>query len=183
LIPHRKGKVGARLAHRNQGFEPKAGAKNEHCWLLGFDALRLLLYDTCTMADGETSYVAWANRVNGRWIVHHGLDQRARAYMNHLAKVDPERLERSCQFAHQLARQAAHEDPKPWFYAGLFSLATAEEAKQFLANHWFILSTIQSLTAEPCSATPAGDIGQAARDKISRIRQALSRLLASVQSR
>src|SRR4051794_20202758 len=83
-------------------------------------------YRVSRMADGETSYVAWAYRVNGRWIVHHGLDQRAKAYMDHLAGVDPRRLERSCQLAHQLARQAAPEDPKPWFYAGLFSLADAE---------------------------------------------------------
>ena len=133
------------------------------------------------MADRETSYVAWANRLNGRWIVHHGLDQRAKAYMDHLAKVDPRRLERSCQLAHQLARQAAPEDPKPWFYAGLFSLATVEEAREFLANHWFTLSAIPSLTAELCPATAAGAIGQAARDKIARIRQALSCLLASAQ--
>lgn len=133
------------------------------------------------MADGETSYVAWACRLNERWIVHHGLDQRAKAYMDHLSKVDPRRLERSCRLAHHLARQAAPEDPKPWFYAGLFSLATVEEAREFLANHWFTLSAIPSLPAELCPGTAAGAIGQAARDKIARIRQALSCLLASAQ--
>ena len=134
------------------------------------------------MADVETSYVAWANRINGRWIVHHGLDQRARAYMDHLAKIDPRRLERSCQLAHQLAREAAPEDPKPWFYAGLFSLATVEEAEEFLANHWFTLSSIPSLRAQSCPASTAGAIGQAASDKIAQIRQTLSRLLTSAQN-
>jgi hypothetical protein len=98
--------------------------------------------------------------------------------MDHLAKVDPERLERSCQLAYQLAREAAPEDPKPCFYAGLFSLATVEEAEEFLANHWFTLSSIPSLTAQSCPASTAGAIGQAASDKIARIRQTLSRLLA-----
>lgn len=134
------------------------------------------------MADAETSYVAWANRLNGRWIVHHGLDQRAKAYMDRLAQVDPRRLERSCQLAHQLARQAAPEDPKPWFYAGLFSLATVEEAREFLANHWFTLSAIPSLTAELCRPdTATGALGEAAREKIARIRQALSCALASAR--
>jgi hypothetical protein len=133
------------------------------------------------MADRETTYVAWATRVNGRWIVHHGLNQRAKAYMDHLAEVDPERLERSCQLAYRLARHAAPEDPKPWFYAGLFSLATTEEAKEFLAHHWFTLSTLPFLGPELCPATPSGAIGQAARDKICRIRQALATALAAAQ--
>ena len=34
-----------------------------------------------------------------------------------------------CGLRHQLS------DPKPWFYAGLFSMATAAEAARFLENH------------------------------------------------
>jgi hypothetical protein len=119
--------------------------------------------------------------VNQRWIVHHGLDERAEAYIDHLAKTDPERLERSCQLAHQLAHQARREDPKPWFYAGLFSLATVDEAREFLANHWFTLSAIPSLPVELCADAPAGAIGKASRTKIARIRKALSRLLTSAR--
>lgn len=131
------------------------------------------------MSEAETSYVAWANRLNARWIVHHGLDKRAKAYMDHLARVDPARLERSCRLAYRLARQAAPEDPKPWFYAGLFSLATVEEAKEFLTNHWFTVSAIPSLPAGICPATVGDAIGQAGRNKIARIKQALACLLAS----
>ena len=79
----------------------------------------------------------------------------------------------------QKLREAAPEDPKPWFYAGLFSLATVEEARRFLANHSFTLSAIPSLSTELCPDTPTRPIGEAALDKIARIRQALSRLLAS----
>lgn len=131
------------------------------------------------MEDEETSYVPWAERLNGRWIVHHGLEQRAQAYMDHLAEVDPSRLERSCRLAHQLARQAAPEDPKPWFYAGLFSLATAEEADKFLANHCFTRLAIPSLPAIPSSSPAAAAMGQTAQDKIEKIRRALSCLLTS----
>lgn len=131
------------------------------------------------MADGRTSHVVWAKRMNQRWIVHHGLDERAEAYMDHLAKTDPERLQRSCRLAHQLAHQARREDPKPWFYAGLFSLATVEEARKFLAHHWFTLSAIPSLPAGLCPDAPTGDIGEDSRNKIARIRQALSRLLTA----
>lgn len=131
------------------------------------------------MPKEETSYVSWASRVNQRWIVHHGLDERAKAYMDHLAQVDPSRLEQSCHLAYQLARQAAREDPKPWFYAGLFSLATMEEARDFLANHWFTLSAIPSFSTLPSPADTAGPLGPAARDKLERIRQALSALLTS----
>jgi hypothetical protein len=135
------------------------------------------------MADPQTSDVAWAYQLNARWIVHHGLDKQAKAYMEHLARIDPKRLERSCRLAHQLVGRAPREDPKPWFYAGLFSLATFEEAREFLANHWFTVSAIPSLPAEICPACPKEPIGRAARDKIARIRQALSSLLASSDDR
>ncbi len=131
------------------------------------------------MADTNKDYVAWAKRVNGRWIVHQGLDARAQDYMDHLEEADPKRLERSCRLAYQLVRQGGHEDPKPWFYAGLFSLVTVEEATRFVARHWFTLSAIPSLADRLCPPAPTASIGQAARDKLARIRQALADLLAA----
>ncbi|MHC1769750.1 MAG: hypothetical protein AB9869_36630 [Verrucomicrobiia bacterium] len=131
------------------------------------------------MADTDKDYVAWAKRVNGRWIVHQGLDERAKGYMDHLEETDPKRLERSCRLAYQLVRQAGPEDPKPWFYAGLFSLATVEEATKFFASHWFTLSAIPSLADRVRPTAPADSIGQAAHDKLGRIRQALADLLAT----
>lgn len=132
------------------------------------------------MNDAKASdQIAWARRINCRWIVHHGLGVSAELYLDHLAKADPQRLERSCRIAQQLTRQAKQEDPKPWFYAGLFSLANVDEAGQFLANHWFTISAIPSLAAELGSTIPPGAMGAAAREKIQRIREALSDLLVS----
>ena len=127
------------------------------------------------MKNAETpDQVAWVRRLNCRWIVHHGLGQSAEAYLDHLAKTDPQRLERSCRIAQQLARLAKQEDPKPWFYAGLFSLANVDEARQFLADRWFTISAIPALAAELGSTIPPGAMGGVAREKIQRIREALS---------
>jgi len=83
--------------------------------------------------------VKWVREVNSRWIVHDGLDAAAGDYLDHLAAVDPGRLERSCRMARAMVKQgAAGEDPKPRFYGGLFSLCTPEEAKRFLAGHLFL---------------------------------------------
>lgn len=131
------------------------------------------------MADGDTSFVAWATKLNRRWIVHHGLNERAKEYMDYLAAADPSRLERSCWLAHELAHQASGEDPKPWFYAGLFSLATVEEARKFLASHWLTLSALPCFTGEFPAPITNTTVGQAARDKLERIQQALSRLRTS----
>jgi hypothetical protein len=83
--------------------------------------------------------VEWARRVNSRWLVHEGLDVTARDFMNHLAVVDPERLRKSCEMAQLMVSQSRGvEDPKPRFYGGLFSLATAKEAECFFADRLFI---------------------------------------------
>ncbi len=127
------------------------------------------------MKNAETpDQVAWVRRLNCRWIVHHGLGQSAEAYLDHLAKTDPQRLERSCRTAQQLARLAKQEDPKPWFYAGLFSLANVDEARQFLADRWFTISAIPALAAELGSTIPPEAMGAAAREKIQRIQEALA---------
>ncbi|RYD36484.1 MAG: hypothetical protein EOP87_05400, partial [Verrucomicrobiaceae bacterium] len=79
--------------------------------------------------------VEWATRINQRWIVHRGLGKRAEDWMNHLQETDPPRLRISCEAARLMIRRWSEEgDPKPWFYAGLFSTATAEEAEKFLAG-------------------------------------------------
>lgn len=40
-------------------------------------------------------------------------------------------------------------DPKPWFYAGLFSLATADEARRMLASHPLTLMVWRHLRRVP----------------------------------
>jgi hypothetical protein len=80
----------------------------------------------------------WIRRVNDRWLVHSGLNHHARAYMDRLAVLDPRRLARSCEIVHRLMKiHDPDSDPKPWFYGGLFSLATPEEESQYLEGHRF----------------------------------------------
>jgi hypothetical protein len=114
----------------------------------------------------------WARKVNARWIVQAGLDRDAEDYMQHLEASDPSRLERSCQNARWLAslRKPA-EDPKPWFYAGLFSLATPEEVQRFVGRHWLTCSAVSAVPLPSPVGNPL-----AAIETLQRIREALSRL-------
>lgn len=81
--------------------------------------------------------MALARRINRTWIVRGGLDASADAYLDALRVQDPGLLEVACAEAIQAARQASAEqrDPKPDFYAALFSRATEEERDHFLATH------------------------------------------------
>lgn len=95
--------------------------------------------------------VEWARRVNRSWIVHHQLDTRAEAWLDHLAESDDGRLDAACLAAREMCdRRGPESDPKPWFYAGLFSPATASEARRFLALHPLTLATAPAM---------AGDVG------------------------
>ncbi len=86
---------------------------------------------------------AWVRKVNATWLVHAGLRECAAAYMDHLAEADAPRLMDSCRVVREMLRTlGAAEDPKPRFYAGLFSLATQDEALRFLSDHHFTLSLI-----------------------------------------
>ncbi|HPA18729.1 MAG TPA: hypothetical protein PLU30_13345 [Verrucomicrobiae bacterium] len=121
--------------------------------------------------------IAWVRRVNARWIVHGGLDQSAGAYMDRLRGTDPTRLALSCRIARALAGQAdPGEDPKPWFYAGLFSMARPEEVAEFLLGHR-LFTTI--LLTDPPAEGPAQsrpDFGPATLGTIRRIRAAIAQL-------
>lgn len=121
--------------------------------------------------------IAWVRRVNARWIVHGGLDQSAGAYMDRLLDTDPRRLALSCRIARALAGQAdAGEDPKPWFYAGLFSMANPAEVAEFLLGHR-LFTTI--LVGDPSGAGPGHqrpDFSPATLETIRRIRSAIARL-------
>lgn len=94
--------------------------------------------------------VEWAGRVNRRWIVHHGLGQRAEEWLAHLAAEDPRRLARACETARAMVRGWDEAgDPKPWFYSGLFHSATKEEAKRFLSGHRLTTATVPSMADDP----------------------------------
>ncbi len=90
-------------------------------------------------------HVAWARRVNSRWIVHDDLARHAAAYLDHLEHSDPPRLERACRRARELAESCGvAEDPKPRFYGGLFSHATPKEKARFLRSHPFLQAVLAS---------------------------------------
>src|SRR5690606_22445529 len=62
----------------------------------------------------------------------------ANAYLDHLERNDPRRLDRSCEIAMELVHQRQRvKDPKPLFYAGLFSLARHGEIDRYLGEHAF----------------------------------------------
>lgn len=125
----------------------------------------------------EPETVAWVREVNSRWIVHHGLKDRAEAYMAHLEATDPVRLTAACARAARLVRGCGPiEDPKPWFYAGLFSVSTVGEAERYLAGHWFTAECVPSLAGQSKRCTPPGRIGPETEAKIARVRKAVSEL-------
>lgn len=81
---------------------------------------------------------SWIRQVNDRWLVHSGLNVHARAYLDRLALLDPPKLARTCEIVHRLMKLHDPEsDPKPWFYGGLFCLATPEEETLYLTGHRF----------------------------------------------
>ncbi len=129
------------------------------------------------MADRESKTadpVVWARRLNGTWLVHGGLDDDAEAYMDHLSARDPARLRESCLRARKLVEGLGPaEDPKPWFYGGLFSLATAAEARRFAARHPFVASVIPSLERRPPPSRLRA-AGERTRKKIGRIKKAIA---------
>lgn len=120
-------------------------------------------------------HVSWARRVNARWIAHNQLNQTAAAYMDHIAAHDPQRLALSCTLAHRLVHAIEPaEDPKPWFYGGLFSLATEQEARRFLEEHPLLASVVPALSEDHTAILKPLD--EATVRKIRRVRKALKRL-------
>ena len=111
-------------------------------------------------------------RINRRWIVHGGLRESATAYLAELAQSDPVRLRRSCELAMALVHSAtADGDPKPWFYAGIFAMATPGEMARFLGDHPLTRTTWEILNEQPhCDQAPAsvrvlaGHIARTIRD-------------------
>lgn len=92
--------------------------------------------------------------------------------MRHLSALDPARLELACRNAHVLMEQRERwEDPKPWFYAGVFSRATEEEVTRFLGRHPFTRAAVSR--DEDVLSTETSTRGM---EKLLRIRAALAGL-------
>lgn len=124
-----------------------------------------------------TDDLAWVKRVNSRWIVRQGLRESSAAYLDHLAATDPEKMMRSCRRARHLTHQSGSgEDPKPWFYAGLFSLATDEEASRFLAEHPFTLAALPRYEGKMPGYLCPDRVAQTTWEKVLRIRQGVTEL-------
>ncbi len=117
---------------------------------------------------------AWARRVNRTWLVHGGLNATADAWLSHLEQTDPARLLASCEIARALSRGPDHtHDPKPWFYAGLFSLASAAEARHHLATHRFTAAAIPALAQDAVLNQWATTLSPASRDLLDRLRKSI----------
>src|SRR5690606_12497863 len=112
----------------------------------------------------------WAKRVN-RWIVHEGLAERAEEWLSYLEKLGDGRLAKSCAMCRTMSRiRRRNEDPKPWFYAGLFSLATAEEVHRFLSNHRLTAAVIPATGGDGELAKWVDRLGPDTRALVSRLR-------------
>jgi len=133
-------------------------------------------------SHAPTDPIAWARRINNRWIVHEGLNSRSNAYMDHLQKTDPERLRLSCMAAWQMTHSGdALEDPKPRFYGGLFCLASPKEAKQFLSHHEFILRIIPAFSINTEDRFTKNLI-PATKEQITQLRSELAKLSKEIQT-
>jgi hypothetical protein len=122
----------------------------------------------------EDDAFAWVRAVNARWLVHHRLREDAANYLDHLAAVDPARLKRSCGIARSMVQRCGPgSDPKPWFYAGLFSLATVEEGRRFLAGHESTRMAVPKLAEALGSGFTPDRVGESTWALIERIRAAL----------
>ncbi len=121
--------------------------------------------------------VEWARHVNGRWLVGETLRKDAADYLDYLSKVDPARLVESCRRARRLFdHRRPGEDPKPWFYPGLFSLATLPEARRYLRGHDFTIACIPALRGYGLGALQSDIVRPDTADKLRRVRAALAGL-------
>ena len=118
--------------------------------------------------------VDWVKRVNRTWIVRNGLAERADEWLAHLERLEDGRLEISCEMAMAMIHCCDHsEDPKPWFYVGLFSRATAEEARQFLANHRLTPASVPAMWEDENVKKWITEIGPETRVLLERLRMGL----------
>jgi hypothetical protein len=123
------------------------------------------------------SPVEWAKRINRSWIVHNNLNDQAEAWIIYLAGSGDPRLEISCEAAQTMCdRREPLDDPKPWFYAGLFHLATPEEARRFLDVHRVTKATVSSMSDDESVQLWINRISPETRDLLERLRFSLAEI-------
>jgi hypothetical protein len=74
------------------------------------------------------------------------------------------------------AHRRPFDDPKPWFYAGLFSLATAAEAKQFLATHRITKATVPAMADDEDVVLWLDRVGPETHELLDRLRNGLAQI-------
>ena len=120
--------------------------------------------------------IDWVKRVNRSWIVRSDLNERADAWLEHLAALDDGRLLKSCQAARAMCEvRKQEEDPKPWFYAGLFQFASAEEARRFLETHRLTKATVPAMADDEGVRLWLERAGPETHELLDRLRAALRR--------
>jgi len=126
----------------------------------------------------DPDLVAWAKRVNRSWIVRSHLGEHAESWMDRLGKADDGRLEKSCEIARSMCSMRDRSiDPKPWFYAGLFSMATKDEAREFLDSHRITRSLVPSMKNDKEVKQWLEHVGPETRNLVERIRTGLAQLM------
>jgi len=119
--------------------------------------------------------IAWARRVNRLWIVHARLADSAEAWLNYLDSLGNSRLESSCVAARDMCDVRPHsDDPKPWFYSGLFNDATREEAERFLSCHLVTKAAIPSMADDENVRLWFEGVGYETRDLLHRLRMGVA---------
>ena len=118
--------------------------------------------------------VDWVRRINRSWIVHNNLNDQADAWITYLADLGDGRLNSSCEIARSMCDlRDSLDDPKPWFYAGLFHLATEAEAKRFLETHRVTKATVPTMVEDESVRLWIARISVETRELLERLRNAL----------
>jgi hypothetical protein len=127
--------------------------------------------------DANLPPVDWVTRVNRAWLVRGGLNVAAEKWLNHLRASDPKRLEASCVAAREMCgMRDPLADPKPWFYAGLFSLAAPDEVGRFIPGYRITKAAVPSMEHDDEVLLWLDRVGDETRDLIGELRGGLERL-------
>jgi len=101
------------------------------------------------------SLIERAKRINRTWIVRGGLADNAKRYLTMLEEQKPGMLARVCARAVKAAHEASANirDPKPDFYAALFSEASQEERAEYLKDHLWTRTRAEAIQMDDVSAS------------------------------
>ncbi len=126
--------------------------------------------------DANLPPVEWVKRVNHAWLVRGGLDAAAEKWLSHLEAADPRRLGVACAVARSMCGlRDPLADPKPWFYAGLFSVATADEIRRFIPGHRITMAAVPTMRRDPGVLRWLERVGRETKELVRELRVGLER--------